>query len=425
MVASEQRTGPRPTGLHLLVASLSWNASIAALPLLRAGSLSWSAPLQAEGARLASEIEDADPVRFNQAVARVAGERLARLDAAIEAYRRHPYRRRLDEPPTVWRSGTTRLLDYGALEDSARDGVPVLAIPSLVNRYYVLDLSAERSLARYLATRGIRLFMVDWDAPGPEERGFTLTDYITRRLEPALAQVLALAGRPVAVMGYCMGGLLATALALRRQGDVAALALLGTPWDFHGAMPARAQLAAALFHRLGPLFASQGELPVDVIQMGFHALDPWRVVHKFLAFGGLDPGSPRAADFVALEDWVNDGVPLTLPVAEACLVDWYGANAPARGAWQVAGEPVRPALFARPSYVLVPAQDHIVPPDSALALAAALPKALCRQVKSGHIGMVVGHAAPSLVWAPLADWLAETGKTHAPRAACGQATPDL
>jgi len=63
-------------------------------------------------------------------------------------------------------------------------------------------------------------------------------------------------------------------------------------------------------------------------------------VRKFLAFARMDPTHPKAAAFVALEDWLNDGVPLAAPVARECLAGWYGANTPATGQWRVAGKVV-------------------------------------------------------------------------------------
>ena len=74
--------------------------------------------------------------------------------------------------------------------------------------------------------------------------------------------------------------------------------------------PEHAHLVGAALGALGPSLAAEGELSVDAIQTLFYSLDPFLVIRKFLAFDRLDPASPEAAHFVALEDWLNDGVPL-------------------------------------------------------------------------------------------------------------------
>src|SRR5690606_9100699 len=118
----------------------------------------------------------------------------------------------------------------------------VLVVPSLINRAYVLDLTAERSLLRWLARQGLRPLLLDWGRPGAEERAFTLTDYVTGRLSRALDATLAEAKAPPVVVGYCMGGLLALGLALARQRALTGLALLATPWDFHAENAAQARM---------------------------------------------------------------------------------------------------------------------------------------------------------------------------------------
>jgi polyhydroxyalkanoate synthase len=64
--------------------------------------------------------------------------------------------------PVAWREGALRLLDYG--RGSA--GPAVLVVPSLINRYYVLDLLPEQSFLRHLAEAGLRPLVVDWGEPG-------------------------------------------------------------------------------------------------------------------------------------------------------------------------------------------------------------------------------------------------------------------
>lgn len=389
---------------------MSFASSYAALPLLRSGLLAWRPELQPAGRELERSLAAAGLDALASAVDAELRSRAGSFLQGIERYRHHPYRRDLADPAAIWREGTTRLLDYG----EGGEGAPVLVVPSLINRAYVLDLMAEKSLLRWLAGNGLRPLLVDWDQPGAVERRFGLTDYIAGRLEAALDAAVGLAGRPVAVMGYCMGGLLALTLAARRPRQVSALALLATPWDFHAERPEQGHLLGALMPSLGALFQPWGELPVEVLQTLFASLDPLLALRKFTRFAALAERDPRAREFVALEDWLNDGVPLALPVAEDCLAGWYGANTTMRGAWRIAGRAVDPAHCTMPALVIVPAQDRIVPPGSARALARLLPMATTLSPNLGHIGMVVSSGARDAIWRPLRAWLLKNATPAAP-----------
>jgi poly(3-hydroxyalkanoate) synthetase len=87
------------------------------------------------------------------------------------------------------------------------------------------------------------------------------------------------------------------------------------------------------------------------------------------------------------------------------MVGWYGENRPPRGAWRVAGEAVRPQAFSKPSLAVIPNDDRIVPPASALSLAEALPGCTTLRASAGHIGMMVGSRARRELWTPLGAWL--------------------
>ena len=397
---SPPRLGPRPLPLHLATAATIWTSSHAALPLLKNGSLPWKPALSAAASALRRSVAAIPPDDF---AAAVDAELRARADVflrGLERYRRHPYRRTLVDPPVLWRDGASRLLDYGPA-----GGAPVLVVPSLVNRPYILDLVQEKSLLRFLADQGLRPLLVDWGRPEAAERRFGLTDYIAGRLEAAAAAAAGAAGMPVAVLGYCMGGLLALALAQRRPKLVSSLVLLATPWDFHAEAPGQARLLGELAAAMTRSFAALGEVPVDVLQMLFAALDPTLALRKFTRFAELPAGSAEERDFVAVEDWLNDGVPLALPVAQECLGGWYGDNTPGQGRWQVGAQPVLPARVSLPSLVVVPAQDRIVPPATAAVLADRLRGSERLTPALGHIGMIVAREAPTTVWQPLAQWL--------------------
>jgi poly(3-hydroxyalkanoate) synthetase len=332
---------------------------------------------------------------FPQAVFEEAMRQDASLIAGIAAYRRHPYVRDLPDPPTIWAEGETRLLDFGGT------GPAALFVPSLINRGYVLDLAHGRSMLRWLAGQGVRPLLLDWGWAGETERRFSLTDYIAGRLERALTAV----GGPVLLAGYCMGGLLALAAAQRRPDLVRALALLAVPWDFHAPDPERALTVARMLPLLEPALAFARALPIDGLQMLFALLDPYGIADKYRSFADLDPDSERARMFVALEDWLNDGLPLAAPVARECLEGWYGRNTPARGEWRVAGLPVDPSTVRLPAFVAVPGRDRIVPPESALPLAGLIRGSVLHTPGAGHIGMAAGSTAEAALWRPLRDWM--------------------
>lgn len=384
------RMGPRPLPLHLASAVMIATSSLAALPLARNGSIAWSASLRDAARALRPNLASANPDRLARALIAEAAVRQDAMLRGIARYRGHPYRRDLADPPTVWRDGAARLLDYGG------DGPAVLCVCSLINRAYVIDLSRRRSLLRYLAALGLRPLLLDW---GQAEADLDLDAVMTRRLEPALDAAVTLNGGPVMVLGYCMGGTLSVALAARHPASVGALALLGAPWDFDEADPTGVVRALS---RLGPI--GEAPIPLDVLQGYFALLDPGLAQRKFAGFAAI-PDEDEAADFVAVEDWLNDGVALPAGVARDCLRDWYGANATRNGTWRLAGQTVDPRRIAMPSLVVVPGTDRIVPPACAGALAEALPNATRLDVEAGHIGMVVGPRAEAMLWRPLGDWL--------------------
>ncbi|HMD62385.1 MAG TPA: alpha/beta fold hydrolase [Stellaceae bacterium] len=396
----DRRLAPRPLAAHLASAMMLWSSSRAVLPVLKDVSLLSSAA----GERLRGLAAEIDALGSNSVAEALDLEITRRAKsylAGLEAYRRHPYRRRDGAPRLLWQEGTTRLLDYGG----GTAGPVILVVPSLINRFYVLDLLPKLSFLRHLAGRGLRPLVVDWDAPGREERNFDLTDYIAGRLESAFDAALRLAGMPIGVAGYCMGGLFALALALRRPDGTACLTLLATPWDFHAERAQPARFFSLIGDCLPLLCDERGTVPVEVIQSLFFMLDPFTAERKFTRFATLDPDSDEARDFVALEDWVNDGVPLAAAVARDCARSWYGDNEPARGLWKISGETVDPKLLRRPALVVLPSRDRIVPPSSAAPLAAVLGGATVLRPPLGHVGMMSTARAPAMLWNAIADWL--------------------
>jgi polyhydroxyalkanoate synthase len=281
-------------------------------------------------------------------------------------------------------------------------------VPSLINRAHILDLLPECSLLAHLAGERFRPFLLDWGEPGPLERRMTLEQHITDRLGAGAAWLTAESGAAPVVIGYCMGGTLALGFAAAMRPRISGLALLATPFDFHAAGLDGPGYQALVAGPSALLAGAWGGLPVDLIQALFAGIDPLEVPRKFARFARLDPAGLEARRFVAVEDWLNDGVPLGAEVADACLSGWYGENRPASGRWRIDGRVVRAEEVRVPTFLAVPTRDRIVPPASAQALAGRLgSRPTVVRPAGGHIGMVVGVRGTSSLWSPLVAWLRE------------------
>ena len=290
--------------------------------------------------------------------------------------------------PEVARYGSVVLRDYGG------DGQAVVVVPSLINPPTVLDLAPDNSMLRWLATQHVRPLLVDWGEPGGDELGFDVGQMVSERLVPLLREV-----QPAALVGYCMGGTMALAAAV--LAPVERIALLATPWHFGRYDPAQRTSIAEYVSAIRPLATTLGAMPMDLLQPAFWRLAPEAVVAKFEAFAGRDPASPTAAAFVALEDWANDGPPLSLAVATELFDDLFASDLSGRGEWRVGGRVVDPGVLGIPILDAVATRDRIAPAASALGLGTRL------AIDGGHVGMIVGSRARTTLWEPLACFLRE------------------
>jgi len=313
-------------------------------------------------------------------------ERRAKALAGLRAYQTADRGAARPFPAAVQRAGRAALRDYGGA------GRPVVFVPSLINPPFILDLADDRSLLRWLAGEGVRPMLVDWGAPSPGERDLDIAGHVEALLLPLLRAL----PEPPVLVGYCLGGTMALAAAAALP--VAGLALLAAPWHFAGFGAAARAEVAGLWAAAEPACRALGLVPMEVLQSGFWRLDPARTIAKYEAFADLDPASPRAASFVALEDWANAGAPLTY-AAGAELFAFFADDAPGRGDWTVAGRRVDPAALPCPAVDFVSTSDRIVPAASAARLADT------RTLGAGHVGMIVGGRARSDLWEPLARWL--------------------
>ncbi|MDF2368891.1 alpha/beta fold hydrolase [Sneathiella sp.] len=404
-ISTMPRLGPRPLALHLGLATTTVASSLAGLPLRQkedAFSLQPDIPTPV-GSSLDIEAMGYGPDLLQQ-LADQGSEQVREMIDGIRLYHDHPYRRKQRNRPVIWQQGTTQLLD-GAPEAPSSAPV-VLLVPSLINRAYILDLMPGRSLVDYLAMRGLHPILFDWNGPGESERGFDVADYITGRICPAIDFVSeAYARAPLHLTGYCMGGTLSVAAAQRRQDKIQSFIAIAAPWDFHAEFGGQAKALFDQREMWANILAGFGEMPVDLLQTLFASLDPNLGLRKFSKFVKMDMASDQAKEFVAIEDWLNDGFPLVRHVAADVFDKWYGRNEPNLLQWAVDGEIVRPQDISAASLIAVPKTDKLVPRPSALALASVLPSATVITPPSGHVGMMAGGKAEDGLWRQLGDWV--------------------
>jgi polyhydroxyalkanoate synthase len=137
----------------------------------------------------------------------------------------------------VFQNDLMQLIQYApATEQVYRR--PILYVPPLVNKYYLLDLQPKSSLIRWLVEQGHTVFVVSWVNPGPELADMDVADYIKQGPIAALDAIEAATGeRQIDMFGFCMGGTLVAMalayLAAKGEGDrVASATTIGTMFDF-------------------------------------------------------------------------------------------------------------------------------------------------------------------------------------------------
>lgn len=309
--------------------------------------------------------------------------------AGVRAYQtaiRHP---RPQSGREILRIGRVRLTEYGTA------GRPVLFVPSLINPPYVLDLAEGNSLLRWLGAQGMRPLLIDWGDLHNGSADVSISGHIEQFLLPILDEI----GPDVVLAGYCLGGMMAMAAALRRR--VAGLVLIAAPWNFEGYPAEMRDGLISIWEAGKPIAEMLNLFPMEMLQNGFWRLDPRRTLSKFAAFGRMTPASPEARAFVSLEDWANEGPPLTVPAARELFEDLYRDDLTGKGLWRIEGHASDPAKLDCPILNIISTTDKIVP-------AASAPDIGERHVlDNGHVGMIIGRHAQATLWQPLSRWLSQ------------------
>lgn len=335
------------------------------------------------------------PPNYSQALHKEALQRNSQFVSGVLKYIHSP----LPGPQPSASQPIGDLHYYASPHPVAKNRPAILCIPSLVNRSYILDLSPQTSLIRYLNNQGFDCYLLEWPLPNKADAEKKFEDYLLWLLD-LLQQRWAEIDRPLIGLGYCMGGLMAVALA-QLFPRVQSLVLLATPWDY--TQYPLAQLTSEQEKLLDSWVEAEPLFQAEALQLLLYMANPYRLYQRFSRFA-QEKCKESIASFVALEHWANDSIPITRALARECLIEWPRRNSVASGKWRVAGEVINPTALKIPALVAIPLHDHIVPACVSEPLGKLLPQATIITPHAGHVGMIAGMRRREL-WDGLGEWL--------------------
>jgi len=304
-----------------------------------------------------------------------------------------------------------RLLRYRAVSPSPAGTfkTPILLVPSLINRHYVLDLIPGKSFAEYLVAAGHDVFCIDWGTPGPEDRWTTFEDVVVRDLGRAI-RVAARHGRDddaVHILGYCLGGTLAAIHAALCPDYIASLTLVAAPIRFRVDGMLMRWTNTRTFD-VDALVDATGNMPWQLLQSAFHLLRPTLGLHKAVTLAQKAWDDKFLDGFFAIETWGNDNVSFPGECYRTCIRELYQKDAMVNGGLSLAGRQVDLAAIRCPLLAVTFGDDNIVPRESAgeIMQRVSSPDKELVHLAGGHVGAMVSSSAKKTLWPRLSAWWA-------------------
>ncbi len=240
---------------------------------------------------------------------------------------------------------------------------PVLIVPAWIMKYYILDLSASNSMARYLVAQGHTVFMVSWKNPTASDRNLGMDDYLRLGIRDTLDAVTALVPRrKVHAVGYCIGGTLLSiaAAVLAAQGDhrLTSISLLAAQQDFSEPGELSLFISPSQIDMLETAMSRTGVLKSEQMGAAFALLRSrdllWTPAVNSYVRGKRD--TPN--DIMA---WNADGTRMPCRMHTEYLRQLYLNNALARGEFISEGRPVDLSAIRLPMFVVGTETDHVAP----------------------------------------------------------------
>ncbi|HMO46422.1 MAG TPA: alpha/beta fold hydrolase [Rubrivivax sp.] len=305
------------------------------------------------------------------------------------------------------RRGTLSLYHYRASSDEVYR-VPLLLVMATTNKAYIFDLAKGQSLIEYLGARGHDVYVMDWNAPTRDEAGLRIEDYVLDFIPDCIRRVQQDCGeREVTLVGYCMGGVLATTYAaLHADGPLKNLVCFTTPIDWKQMTMFQALTDRRHFD-VDRLVDRLGLIPPESVINGFDMLRPASRAAAQVRLWDNMWNDAYVKGYRTMDRWGAETLPLAGEYYRQTVKELMWKNGLHDGSLRIGGRRVQIERISVPLLHVIAQHDHIVPPDCAKPLVA---RAGSRDktelvLPGGHVSLVAGPNAVKRLWPALDQWL--------------------
>lgn len=288
---------------------------------------------------------------------------------------------------------------------------PILVTYALVNRQYMLDLQADRSIVKNWLSAGLDVYIIDWGYPDRTDRYLAMEDYIDRYMDSAVDCVRRRSGAErINLLGVCQGGTMSVIYTALYPDKVKNLVTLVMPFDFTTNDGLLFSWSKHL--DIDKVVDAYGVMPGQVMNVGFNMLKPFQLtVDKYVSFLDNMDKPEAVKDFLRMEKWIFDSPNQAGEMLRKFVKDLYQQNKLAKNQLEVGGRRVDLANITMPVLAILGEYDHLVPPASTRPFIDAVPsqdKTLL-SYPTGHIGLFVSSKSQKEVAPAIAGWLKERG----------------
>jgi polyhydroxyalkanoate synthase subunit PhaC len=262
----------------------------------------------------------------------------------------------------VYRNRLIELIQYEPATTHVRPE-PILFIPAWIMKYYILDLSQQNSLVRYMRDHGFSVFMVSWKNPGAEDRDLGFEDYLKFGIMSALDAIQKIVpGEKVHGAGYCLGGTLLTmaAAAMARDNDdrLQTVSLFAAQADFTEAGELTLFTSESQIAFLEDMMWQQGYLDAGHMAGAFQMLRSSDLIWSRVIRDYLMGERQSAFDLMA---WNADTTRMPYKMHSEYLRKLFLENDLAEGRFNVNERPVALSDIRQPLFIVGTESDHVSP----------------------------------------------------------------